>query len=158
MNPRKRDYPQRPLSALQRMYSTAGTMDTAQSTSVKSPHIAGICIASWLSCLAKPARHTFTRQRANGGPFPSIRALLLIEQSFKAGKFAQKRKLYSAGGTIALLCNDQFGKAGIFVRRFVNFFAVDEHDQIRILLDRAGFTQIRELRFVVALALFGSAA
>src|ERR1051326_4768982 len=69
--------------------------------------------------------------------------LLNIQQGFETGEFAQKRELYSARRAIALLCDDQLGEPLIFlIVGLVNLFTVDEHHQIGILFDRAGFTKI----------------
>src|SRR5258707_9024511 len=54
--------------------------------------------------------------------------------------------------TVALFGNDQFGEAGIFIGRFVKLFAVDEHDEIRILLDRTRLAQIGKLRLEIGRA------
>ena len=78
--------------------------------------------------------------------------LLQIEQSFETRIFPEKSKLYGSCRAVTLFCDDQFRKAGILVGRLINFFAINEHHQIRILLNRAGFTKIRKLRLVIALA------
>src|SRR5436309_453417 len=69
---------------------------------------------------------------------PSSRQILLkIEQSFKTHEFTQEREFHDTGGAVALFGNNQFGKPGVFLGRLVNFFAVNEHDHIRVLLDGA---------------------
>src|SRR5262249_4693431 len=54
-------------------------------------------------------------------------SLVDIQQRLEAGELAQKSKFYSSGGAITLLGDHQFGKAGIFFRRFVYLFPIDEH-------------------------------
>ena len=84
--------------------------------------------------------------------------LLKIEQSFKTCEFTKEREFHDACGAVALFGNDQFGEAGVFIRRLVKLFAVDEHHDIRILLNRTRLTQVGKLRLVVTLALLGGAA
>src|SRR5262249_7978469 len=52
--------------------------------------------------------------------------------------FLQERQIHDAGGTIALFADDQLGHAfELLVVALVDFFAINEPDQVRILLDRA---------------------
>ena len=47
-----------------------------------------------------------------------------------------------------------FSSSSVFI---IHFFAENEHDDVGVLLDGAGFTQIGKLRAVVAAALLGRA-
>src|ERR1700730_5290795 len=65
-------------------------------------------------------------------------------------------QLDGAGGTIALFREDDFGDILLVVghrlsvfRLLVLLFAIDERDQIRVLLERARFAQVRELGAVI---------
>src|SRR5690348_8882610 len=52
-----------------------------------------------------------------------------------------------AGGPIALFLNNDFRFAfDVLVAFVIDLFAVNEHDDISILLDGAGFSEIRHLR------------
>ena len=55
--------------------------------------------------------------------------------------------------------DDDFGEAFEFGIVFlIDLFAEDKGDEVGVLLDRAGFAQVRELRAMVAAAAFGRAA
>ena len=71
----------------------------------------------------------------------------------------QKREMELSDGAIALLGDDDFGAALEFgIVLLVDLFAEDEHDNVGILLDGAGFAQVAELRAMIAAAAFRSAA
>ena len=77
---------------------------------------------------------------------------------FKAGVVGDIGHLDRAGGTVALLGDDDFGLAfEVFVFAVVIFFAMDEADDVGILLDRAGLAEVREQGLFVAGALLGTA-
>ena len=60
-----------------------------------------------------------------------------------------------AGRAVALLCDDDLGFAlQVFVLAVVVFFAVDEADDVGVLLDGAGFAEVGEHGALVAGALF----
>src|SRR6266550_580601 len=63
-------------------------------------------------------------------------------------------EIHESRRTVALLADNDLGAAlervAVLVGRpFVHLLAVDEHDQICILLDRAGLAKVRELRPLV---------
>ena len=68
-----------------------------------------------------------------------------------------------ASGTVALLGDDYVGLAlgvGVFLTVFglvVVALAVDEGDDVGILLDRAGLAEVGEQGYLVAVALFARA-
>jgi len=71
----------------------------------------------------------------------------------------QKRKIELADRPVALLGNDDLGQTlELEVVRLIDLFAENKHDDVGILLNRPRFTQIGELRPVVAAPAFGSAA
>src|SRR5438094_6939108 len=88
----------------------------------------------------------------------SPRSLLQVQERFEACEFSKKGEFDDSRRAVALLRNEQLGKAGVLVRRFIDLFTVNEHHEIRILFDRTRFTQVRKLRLVITLALFGRAA
>ncbi len=77
----------------------------------------------------------------------------------KLGEVMQKYQIYFSDGPVALLGDDQLRHpAQIFAVPLVHLFAEDESHQVGILLDRARFAQIAQLRPVIALARLGRAA
>src|SRR5688500_4897728 len=83
-----------------------------------------------------------------------LRLRLVIEE---LGDVVAEDELEVADGAVALLGDDDLGDALLFRVLVVDLVAVDEAHQVGVLLDRAGFTQIGELRAVVAGALFRAA-
>src|SRR5882672_4227465 len=77
----------------------------------------------------------------------------------EAGGIVQECEVKTADGAVALLGDDDLGFAsqgGVVL--LVDLFAEDEHDEVGVLLDRAGLTKIGKLGTVVAAAAFRSAA
>ena len=69
--------------------------------------------------------------------------------SLEIGKLDELFKEFNfeiSDGAIALFCNNNIGDPPVFVGRRVIFLAHQKHDDIRILLNGAGFTQVRKLR------------
>src|SRR5690606_20675278 len=64
-------------------------------------------------------------------------------QVVEAGVLAEELQLHGAGRAVTLLADDDLGQA--LVRRVlvVVLVAVDEHDDVGVLLDGAGFAQVR---------------
>ena len=60
-----------------------------------------------------------------------------------------KVQLDGASRAIALFADDDFGHVGLFAIFIVVIIAVNEHDDVRILLDGAGFTQVAHHRALV---------
>ena len=62
-----------------------------------------------------------------------------------------KRCHYHADGAVSLLADDDFSLSllGILVALVVHLVTIDEDDDVRILLDGARFTQVRQLRTLV---------
>ena len=73
---------------------------------------------------------------------------------FEAREFVQPGELDVAGGAVALLADQEVGLAfhalAVFFVRLIELFAVDEHHDVGVLLDRARLAQVAELRLVVA--------
>jgi hypothetical protein len=64
-------------------------------------------------------------------------------QTFEPGQHVQERQLDGAGGAVALLADDDLGHAGLLAGVLgVVLVAVDEHDDVGILLDGARFAQV----------------
>jgi len=58
-------------------------------------------------------------------------------QQLEAGLLLQERQLDSPGGPVALLADDDLRHAGVLGRLLVHLLAEDEHDDVRVLLQRA---------------------
>ncbi|MNG25215.1 hypothetical protein D3C84_1100380 [compost metagenome] len=71
-------------------------------------------------------------------------------QGGKAGLLGHEQDPQKTGRTITVLADDQFGGAAIDALGVVHLIAIDEQDQVGILLDGAGFTQISQYRALVA--------
>jgi len=92
------------------MCSIAGNLDSVQSISATRVHIAD----------------------TRNGSSPSIRA---FEEILEFRELSQEGKLHNACRAVPLLGNDKFRLAHVLVVRLVNFFAIDKHHEIGILLD-----------------------
>jgi hypothetical protein len=70
---------------------------------------------------------------------------------------SEENEVQRAGGSVALLCDDQFGFRPIFFRKIglVEIGAIDEHHHVGVLLDGARFAEVGKLR--LTLFAFGSA-
>src|SRR5690606_13120855 len=77
-------------------------------------------------------------------------------QGGEARLFGEERTVHRAGRTVAVFADDQLRRAARFAVRVVDLVAVDEQDQVGVLLDGAGFPQVRQQRALVA-ALFQGA-
>src|SRR2546430_2494450 len=80
-----------------------------------------------------------------------------FEQVFKLRELPEERQFDDAGGTVSLLCDDEFSLPDIFIVRLVDFFTKNEHHDVRVLLDRSGLAKIGKLRTMIALSLLGCA-
>src|SRR5206468_10522861 len=89
-----------------------------------------------------------SRERASAGP---------LLQLFEPRVLAQERHVEIAGGAVALLGDDQRGDTAVLFGRLVDLLAVQEQDDVRVLLDGARLAQIRELRPTTLAALLGGA-
>src|SRR5699024_6770083 len=80
-------------------------------------------------------------------------AVTIRRQIFKARIFADKRHMHSTDRSVTLLADNQLGKPLVVgVIGIIDFITIDESDQVGILLDGTGLTQIRHHRpFVGAL-------
>ena len=67
----------------------------------------------------------------------------------ETGEPAQEREIDLADGTVALLADDDFSLPLVLALLVVDLVAIDEQDQVRILLDRAGLTQVGHHRALV---------
>src|SRR5215472_2866644 len=67
---------------------------------------------------------------------------------FEAGQAAAENEFHLVGGAVALLGDDDVRHVALFGRQvhFSPVGAIDEHDHVGVLLDGAGFAQVRELR------------
>ena len=81
-----------------------------------------------------------------------------MRQALKLGDAVNKCQLDRARGAVALLANDDFGHAGFFAGFFgVVLVAVDEHDDVCVLLNRSTFPQIAHHGAFVGAAFYASA-
>ena len=81
-----------------------------------------------------------TRHRV---PSLSGRALGEVGEARVAALVGQ---LHGVQGAVSVLADDQLGLALVLALGVVVVVAVDEHDQVGVLLDRAGLTQVGQLR------------
>src|SRR5947209_2505726 len=78
---------------------------------------------------------------------------------FKFREMVEKNEFDFSDGAVPLFSHKQFRHATqIFAVALVHLFSKNKRDEIGILLDRPRFTQIAQLRAVISLAGFGSAA
>ena len=77
-----------------------------------------------------------------------------VREVLEARVFLDERQLRGAGRAVALLADDDLGHALRLLVRLpvvvaVLLLAVDEHDDVGVLLEGAGLAQVRELRAVI---------
>src|SRR5947209_7883449 len=91
--------------------------------------------------------------------YSSFRRLAqILGAVLKFGEVMQKYQVYFSDWAVALFGDEQFRHpAQIFAVALINLFAEDERHQVGILLDRARFAQIAQLRTMIALARLGRA-
>src|SRR5438105_1055874 len=75
----------------------------------------------------------------------------------EAGVFPEEGQLDCPDGAVALFENDDFRDALLGRVRRVDLFAIDREDEVGVLLDRAGFAQVRHDRALRAGALLDRA-
>ena len=66
----------------------------------------------------------------------------MLRQAFKARQRFQEGEFDRARGAIPLFGDDDFGYAWLFAVFVVVIVAVDKHDDVGILLNRARFAQV----------------
>src|SRR5690606_40491147 len=69
-------------------------------------------------------------------------AKVILGEVFKAGVLAEERQAAGADGAVALLADDHLGDALVLGILVVDLVAVDEQDDVGVLLDGAGFPQV----------------
>src|SRR3954454_10589881 len=80
----------------------------------------------------------------------SERGAVLGQQVHELGELAAEDELDAVDRAVAVLGDDELGDARLLgLLRFVVLVAVDEHDQVRVLLDGAGLAQVGEDRALV---------
>src|SRR5690349_1959734 len=82
-----------------------------------------------------------------------IRLRLVVEE---LGDVVAEDELEIADGAVALLGDDDLGDALLLRLLVVHLVAIDERDEIGVLLDGTRFAEVGELRAVIAGALFGA--
>src|SRR5829696_70315 len=82
-------------------------------------------------------------------PHPSSFALFL-PHIFKASELFQEGQLNSSGRAVALLAYDKLGDAAILVGLIIDFLAIDKANHICVLLNAPRFSQVAQLRAVLA--------
>ena len=66
---------------------------------------------------------------------------------FEAGVFSDERQGDRAGWPVTLFLDDDLRFAfDVLVRFVIDLFAVNKHDDVSVLLDGAGFSEVRHLR------------
>src|SRR5690554_1639771 len=99
-------------------------------------------------------REGLRRAGRAAAPFAGSLRLLAVRERLEARALLPEEELDDAGRAVALLADDQLRPAlePLLLRlhgRNVVLGTVQEHDQIGILLERAGLAQVGELRAVV---------
>ena len=73
----------------------------------------------------------------------------LLIQTVEPGELFAECELDGSHRAVSLLADDQFCKAAVFFSGIDHFFPVDEHDNIGVLFDGAGLSQVGQLRLPV---------
>src|SRR3954468_4441154 len=127
----------------------AAVMRRTSVVGAPSPHGAGVERNRWISprLLSIAARST----RATVGRImpPSHRA---GREVFEPRELVEERQLDAADRPVAVFADDHFGHAllfGLGLFLVVDLGAIDEHDQVGVLFERARFSEIRELRTMI---------
>src|SRR5262249_16937517 len=81
-----------------------------------------------------------------------------FEKILEFGELFEESELDRTDRSVPLLRDNEVRLAGVLFILLVDFFTVDEHDEISILFDGSRFAQVRQLRAVIALALLRCAA
>src|ERR1700676_5333561 len=136
----------------------------------ESTELAGIDLGSEAMFMLYFTRRPAAVQPREPGLVRSVGQMVVQRQIAEPGETGLELQLDRAGGAVALLANDHFGlavhqrhvklpflifrraRAGFLVRQII-FLAEHEHHHVGVLLDRAGFTQVRQLRALVVAAL-----
>src|SRR5229473_2913730 len=71
----------------------------------------------------------------------------------EAGELADVGQLGGVGGAVALLGDDHLGYAWLLAVAMVHLVAIDERDEVGVLLDRARLAQIGEQRAAIGAGL-----
>jgi len=88
---------------------------------------------------------------AERNPLSLGRLHTIRNSGLKAGGSLDESQFDLAGGTIALLGDDEFSLAfQLGLIRLVNFLTEDERHHVGVLLDGSGFAQVGQLGTVVA--------
>ena len=69
-----------------------------------------------------------------------------FSKAYKLGELLMEEQVYRANRAVAVLGDDKFRYVFIFGFGVIVIFAVQEHYNIRVLLQRAGFAQVRKHR------------
>ena len=81
-----------------------------------------------------------------------------MRQALKLGDAVDKRQFHCARRAVTLFADDDFGHAGFFAGFFgVVLVAVDEHDDVCVLLNRAGLAQVAHHGAFVGAAFYAAA-
>src|SRR4051794_18751614 len=72
-----------------------------------------------------------------------------LSRVLEARELADERQIDLADRTVALLRDDELREAFRFRRRVVHLIAVDEEDDVGVLLDRTGLAKVRHHRALV---------
>ena len=81
-----------------------------------------------------------------------------MRQALKLGNTVDKRELDGTRRPVALFADNDFGHAGFFAGFFgVVLVAVDEHDDVGVLLNRTGLAQVAHHGAFVGAAFYAPA-
>src|SRR6202790_539941 len=136
----------------------------------ESTELAGIDLGSEAMFMLYFTRRPAAVQPREPGLVRSVGQMVVQRQIAEPGETGLELQLDRAGWAVALLADDHFGlavhqrhvqlpflifrraRAGFLVRQII-FLAEHEHHHVGVLLDRAGFTQVGQLRALVFAAL-----
>src|SRR5690606_2410574 len=114
---------------------------------------------------AVPKRSAKTRGNSNRGrAWGMVNAMGLFLSAlvaarceiFKSCVLADEGHAAGADGPVTLLADNQFGDTLVLGVGVVDLVPVDEHDHVRVLLDRTGLAQVRVDRTLVRALLQGA--
>src|SRR5688500_16916056 len=101
---------------------------------VPSP-IRALTVATLLSRASRSTSTQAGRSAASRSEGGGAAVESMPVQVAEGSRLADEHQLHRAGLAVAVLRDDQLGKAFVFVRGVVDFIAIDERDHVCVLLD-----------------------
>src|SRR5436190_21487795 len=113
----------------------------------------GTAEAAWTARKFAASRSRSTVARAGRSPSRTAARFMPVRRSSRAAPvevlearvLLDEGKLHHAGGAVALLADDDLGHPAVLLGGLVLLLAVDEHHDVRVLLQPAGFPKVRQL-------------